>query len=445
MLLLESLSSVLGTVITPIFLFLSSVAVMSEVNILKILNPRNIIRDLTDLPKTTGTSPLRALTVALAGTLGVGNITGVASALICGGPGAIFWMWIGAIVVLGVKYAEVYLAVLFRQMNGNKYFGGAMYYIKYGLADKYGTKKSAVFGGIFAVLCCLNSLITGNIVQSNAASCIFPEEYRIYCGVFLAVCVLISIVYGAKKVERITSSIIPLLTAVYILLSLNIIINNIRYLPKILSIIFTSAFSGKAVIGGVAGFSFREAVRFGVMRGIFSNEAGCGTSPIAHAAADTKSPHHQACYGIFEVVFDTIILCTMTAFVLLIAGEKYGIIPWRSSEDVSPVTLSAFGLLGGEMTYGLLSLCIVLFAFATIIAQIYYGVISIGYISAKKTPQIIYYILSVGCAIIGSVISSPVMWLTADLIIGIMTAVNCIVIILLRSRLKEPHPRLFPH
>lgn len=445
MLLLESLSSVLGTVITPIFLFLSSVAVMSEVNILKILNPRNIIRDLTDLPKTTGTSPLRALTVALAGTLGVGNITGVASALICGGPGAIFWMWIGAIVVLGVKYAEVYLAVLFRQINGGKYFGGAMYYIKYGLADKYGTNKSAVFGGIFAVLCCLNSLITGNIVQSNAASCIFPKEYRIYCGAFLAVCVLISIVYGAKKVERITSSIIPLLTAVYILLSLYIIISNIRYLPKILSMIFTSAFSGKAVIGGAAGFSFREAVRFGVMRGIFSNEAGCGTSPIAHAAADTKSPHHQACYGIFEVVFDTIILCTMTAFVLLIAGEKYGIIPWRSSEDVSPVTLSAFGLLGGEMTYGLLSLCIVLFAFATIIAQIYYGVISIGYISAKKTPQIIYYILSVGCAIIGSVISSPVMWLTADLIIGIMTAVNCIVIILLRSRLKEPHPRLFPH
>ena len=445
MLFLESISQILGSIVTPAALLLASVGVMSEINIPKILRPHNFIRDIVDLPQTSGTSPLRALSVALAGTLGVGNITGVASALICGGPGAIFWMWVGALVVLSVKYAEVYLAILFRQMKSGKYFGGAMYYIKDGLLSKLGKKASTVFGGMFAVLCCINSLITGNIVQSNAAACIFPNEYRIYCGIFLGVCVLASLIYGSRKVEKITASLIPLLTTIYVAISMYIIICNIGYLPKIVSLIFTSAFSKNAIIGGAAGFSVREAVRFGIMRGIFSNEAGCGTSPIAHASADTKSPHHQACYGIFEVVFDTIILCTITAFVLLIADIKFGIIPWHSNADASPITLSSFGLLGGSISYYLLCICVVLFAFGTIIAQIYYGVISIAYISDKKTPQIIYYILSVGCAIIGSVISSPVMWLSADLIIGVMTAVNCIIIILLRSRLKEPHQQLFPH
>ncbi|MBE6625821.1 MAG: alanine:cation symporter family protein [Ruminococcaceae bacterium] len=437
MLLLESFSSILGAIITPAVLLLSSIGVSSEISIPKILRPRYFVKSLTDLPSAASTSPLRALTVALAGTLGVGNITGVASALICGGPGAILWMWVGALVVLGAKYAEVSLAVSFRQKKDGKYFGGAMYYIRDGLRDKLGSKASAIFGGVFAMLCCINSLITGNIVQSNAASCIFPSKYRIYCGVFLGICVTLSLIYGARKVEKITSSLIPVLTAVYIILSVSIVMSNIEYLPKIIGGIFSAAFSKNAIIGGAAGFSAREAIRFGVMRGIFSNEAGCGTSPIAHASADTKSPHHQACYGIFEVIFDTIILCTMTAFVLLIADSKFGIIPWHSEADASPVTLSAFDMLGGSITYYLLCICVVLFAFATIIAQIYYGVISIGYLTSRKIPQIIYFALSAACAVLGSVISSPVMWLSADLIIGIMTAVNCTVIILLRSRLKE--------
>ena len=445
MLFLESVSSILGTVITPAALFLSSVAVSSEIKLFDILRPKSFFKSLTDLPEASSTSPLRALSVALAGTLGVGNITGVASALISGGPGAIFWMWVGALVVLGVKYAEVSLAVSFRQKKYGAFFGGAMYYIRDGLANLIGHKASALFGGIFALMCCLNSLITGNIVQSNAAACIFPSEYRLYCGLFLGVSVLVSLIYGAKRIERITSSLIPALTAVYIVMSLIIIAGNASYLPRILSEIFSCAFTKNAVFGGAVGFSVREAVRFGVMRGIFSNEAGCGTSPIAHASADTKSPHHQACYGIFEVIFDTVILCTMTAFVLLIADARLGLIPWHTEADASPVTLSAFGLLGGEVTYYILCVSVVLFAFATIIAQIYYGVVSIGYMTKKKIPQIIYYLLSVGCAVAGSVISSPVMWLAADLIIGIMTAVNCTVIILLRSRLKEQHRLHFPH
>ncbi len=435
----ESLSAILGTIITPAILFLSSAVVSPDIKILKVLRPRRFLRSLADLPEGSRSSPLRALSVALAGTLGVGNITGVASALIAGGPGAIFWMWAGALVVLSVKYAEVNLAVLFRRKNDDGYYGGAMYYIRDGLSRIVRPRTAAVLGGVFALLCCSNSLITGNIVQSNAAACIFPGKYRIYCGLAIGACVLVSIIYGAKKVERITSSLIPTLTAVYIIISLCVIFFNLSYVPSVLIDIVSSAFSGRAIFGAAAGFSVREAMRFGIMRGIFSNEAGCGTSPIAHASAETKSPHNQACYGIVEVVFDTLILCTMTALVLLIADARFGIIPWHSNADASPVTLESFRILGGDLSYYILCVSVVLFAFATIIAQIYYGVISIGYLTSKKTPQIIYSILSVGCAIGGSVISSPVMWLSADIIIGIMTAVNCIVIVLLRSRLRSQH------
>ena len=441
----DSISSVLGSFVTPTVLFLSSAVVSNNINILKILRPRRFVKTLGDLPENSRSSPLRALSVALAGTLGVGNITGVASALIVGGPGAIFWMWVGALVVLAVKYAEVSLAVQFRRKNDSGYFGGAMYYIRDGLSRVIGHRPATIIGGMFAVLCCINSLITGNIVQSNAASCIFPDKYRIYCGLALGICVLCALIYGAKKVEYITSSLIPTLTAVYIIISLCIILGNLPLIPKIIIDIFASAFGKKAIFGGAVGFSIREAMRFGIMRGIFSNEAGCGTSPIAHAAAETKSPHHQACYGIVEVVFDTLILCTMTAFVLLIADKKFSVIPWHAEVDASPITLNSFRILGGELVYYILCVSVVLFAYSTIIAQIYYGVISISYLTKRKIPQIIYSVLSVACAVIGSVISSPIMWLSADIIIGIMTTVNCIVIVIMRSRLRSRHLPEYPH
>lgn len=439
MVFLEFLSRVLGTVITPAALLFSSAAVSPVIRILKVLSPRRFFKTLSDLPDGSRGSSFRALSVALAGTLGVGNITGVASALISGGPGAIFWMWVGAIAVLAVKYAEVSLAVRFRRLGDGGFFGGAMYYIRDGLGKLVGGKWARWLGGGFAILCCANSLVTGNLIQSNAAACIFPKDHRLTCGAVLGLLVLLSTIYGAKKVERITSSLIPALTGIYLVISLAVIFANARIVPSVFADIFSSALTGRAIFGGAVGFGIREAMRFGIMRGIFSNEAGCGTSPIAHASANTKSPHHQACYGVVEVVFDTLILCTMTALVLLIADMKYSLIPWHSTADASPVTLEAFGVLGGRWTYYVLSASVVLFAFATIIAQIYYGVISIGYITKRKLPQIIYSLLSVAATVVGSQISSPLMWNLADVIIGIMTAVNCSVIIILRNRLKSQY------
>ena len=430
------LSSLLGTVVTPLMLFFSSAVSFISTGFLKKISPRRFFGTLSDLPDGQKTSPLRALSVALAGTLGVGNITGVSSALIMGGPGAVFWMWAGALIVLPVKYAETYLAVKYRRCGKGGFYGGAMYYIRDGLSSRF-PRFSVFLGGFFAVLCCLNSLVTGNIVQSNAAACVFSEDMRLTCGIVLGALVLFAIIFGAERINRITSVVIPPLCAVYIIIGLYIIISNITIIPSVFADIFSSAFSYRAIGGGALGFTVAQAMRYGVMRGIFSNEAGCGTSPTAHASADTKSPHHQACYGVVEVVFDTHVLCTLTALVLLIADRRTGCLPWSENIDVSPVTLGAFTSLTGNAVYYILVGAIFLFAYSTVIAQIYYGTVAVGFFSSKKTPRVIYSVLSVGSCVLGSVITAPVMWTLADTLIGIMTAVNCAVIIMLRRRLSR--------
>jgi len=437
--LMENVSFILGTVVTPLALLLSAVALFRSVNLINILRPRNFLSSFFRRRKQSGVSPFRALSVALAGTLGVGNITGVASALLVGGPGAVFWMWVGAFVVLGVKYAEVYLAVKYRQQDENGYYGGAMYYIRCGLARRgFPSGLCKIVSFLFALLCCANSLITGNLVQANAAATAITTEKPIWIGYMMAALVLASILFGVRKIEKITAKLIPALTVFYIAVSLWILLVYRDLIPQVFLDIVKSAFSFRPFLGGTVGFTMLSAMRFGIMRGIFSNEAGCGTSPIAHAAADTDSPHDQGCLGIFEVLFDTVILCSLTAFVLLIAGERFGLLPWGTDTDPSGVTLRCFEQLAGTGVYHLLRISIVLFAYATIVAQLYYGSTALRSISNKKGLQIAYSLLSVFTVVAGSVITAPQVWLAADLIIGTMTAVNCFVIILLRRDLKSP-------
>lgn len=436
MTILSLLSDLLGTVLTPAMLILAAFFLLPHVK------ARPFFRSLRE----SGSSPFRSLSVALAGTLGVGNITGVAAALIAGGPGAVFWMWAGAFLVLGVKYAEVNLAVRYRIPTGNGWTGGAMYYMRDGIGGRW----ASVFGGFFALLCCLNSLITGNLVQSNAASGVFEGDSRLICGIVLAVLTGSAILFGTHRIGRITSALIPVLTGGYLAITLGIIFAHASLLPGIFRDIISSAFTGRAVLGASAGFTVHQALRFGIMRGIFSNEAGCGTSPTAHAAADTKSPHHQAVLGMVEVIFDTLILCTLTALVLLIGDAEWGLIPWGTDADAAPVTLDIFRCLGGDTVYRILRISVLLFAFSTVIAQFYYGTAAIRYLSGKRLPQVIYAALSAVCACAGSVISSPVMWLLADGIIGIMTVFNCGVLIILRRRIVppecgSPHRNRSPH
>jgi len=427
-------AEVLGVYLTPAFLLTAAVFLLPSLRPARRFFPKSFVRTLTDRPADAESTPFTALSMALAGTLGVGNITGVASALISGGPGAVFWMWAGALVSVVVKYAEVALAVKFRQRKDGRFCGGAMYYIRDGLTGKLPYTAAAVLSGGFAVLCCLNSLITGNILQANAAACVLPEAYRLPCGMILSILVILSILYGCRRIERITAKLMPPLTAGYMALVLVILCGNLPLLPEILGEIVRSAFTPRAAMGGAVGFTVKESLRFGVMRGIFSNEAGCGTSPTAHASADTKSPHHQACCGILEVVFDTLILCTMTAFVLLIADHRFGILPWKTAADPSAVTLNAFRSLTGDAAHTFLILAVLLFAYGTIVAQIFYGTSAIRFLTKKKLPLFLYFCASAGCTIVGAAVSASVLWMFADLLIGLMTVVNCTVLILLRGK-----------
>lgn len=432
----EIIASFIGTILTPSMLLISAVVLFPASGIVKLLKPKTFSRMITEKKSVFSESPLRALSIALAGTLGVGNITGVASALMSGGPGAVFWMWMGGFVVIAVKYSEVALAVKFRKHTANGFSGGAMYYIRDGLSGRFPAGFCRVLSALFALLCCANSLITGNLVQSNAASSILPGNNKLAAGIIMTAAAAISIIAGADRIGRITSKIIPPLTGAYIILSVFIIVQHRIMIGDILADIIVSAFTTKAAAGGVFGFSVREAVRFGVMRGIFSNEAGCGTSPTAHASADAVSPQHQGCLGVVEVVFDTHILCTLSAFVLLIADRRFGCMPWGTENDSSAITLDAFENLGGRLAYVFLIVAIILFAYSTIIAQYYYGCCAVRFLSTKKAPQYIFGVMTAATVLLGAFLNSPAVWVTADIIIGLMTAVNCVIMILLRRELR---------
>lgn len=370
------------------------------------------------------------MSLALAGTLGVGNIAGVATAIVAGGAGAVFWMWISALIAMSVKYAEVVLAIHYRRYDGGRYHGGSMYYIRDGAPHgRLNIKASVFIASFFAVLCLANALLTGNIVQVNSAAAASGKVPAIVVGCIFAVMMLIISFGGAKRISSFTVALIPFLSIVYILLSMFIIVKYAQVMPRVLTAIFSDAFNFSSAAGGISGFCLNRAIRFGVTRGIFSNEAGCGTAPTAHAAADVRSPHHQGCFGIFEVFIDTILLCSMTAFVILIAmdvGNMDGL-------DGIELSVGAYTLLAGKGAGIILSLSVILFAFATVICQSYYGLEALSFFTKSKTASNIYIIASAAVIVIGSVISAPLVWQLADLFVGIMTVINCICLVRRRN------------
>ena len=432
---MELFAAFLNTYIMPVMLILCGCILAYKIRLHRILSPYNFIKALKDSQKSSGVSPAKAMCTALAGTLGVGNIAGVATAITAGGAGAVMWMWIGAVVSMSVKYGEVALAVKYRNKANDTYYGGAMYTIKEGLKKRIGRQKAKLLGGAFAVMCLVNSFVTGNIVQSNSAATVFPSVSPKVIGTVFALGIIIITAIGTKRISSITYALIPPLSAVYILLSLSVIVRNMSYLPSVLSDITNSAFSIRAAAGGAAGIGIREAIRFGITRGIFSNEAGCGTAPTAHASADTKSPHHQGCFGIFEVIADTLILCSMTAFVILIGKKKYPAL--LTDFDGVPLTLEVFEKLLGNSAYYIIGVSVILFAFATIIAQLYYGKIAIGYFTGSKHSEALYALLASVCAYLGAGMDATPMWITADIVVGVMTAINVCVLFLLRDEIRD--------
>jgi AGCS family alanine or glycine:cation symporter len=365
----------------------------------------------------------QAVATALAATVGTGNIAGVATAIALGGPGAVFWMWLAAIMGMTTKFAEVVLAVNYREKTEDgRFVGGPMYYITNGLGKSW--KWLAV---LFAIFGTFASFGIGCMVQSNSVALSAESTFGIpvlITGIALAILTAVVIVGGIKRIGAFTEKLVPFMAALYILGGLWLLIANASRLPNAFSMIFTNAFTGTAAVGGFAGTVMMQAIRFGVARGIFTNEAGLGSAPIAHAAATTDHPVRQGLWGIFEVFMDTIVICSITALSILVTGV------WETGESGAVLSAMAFDTgLPGVGRY-IVSIGLILFAYSTILGWEYYGERCLEYLAGTK-PIMAYRIIWVIAVVIGAVGGLELMWDIADTLNALMAFPNLIGVLML--------------
>jgi AGCS family alanine or glycine:cation symporter len=380
-------------------------------------------------------TPFQAVCTALAATVGTGNVAGVAGAIAIGGPGAVFWMWISALLGMCTKFAEVTLAVHFRETNAKgDLVGGPMYYIKNGL-----DKKWHFLAYLFAAFGVLAVFGTGNATQVNTITTaidsalsnfnVLPADavnlVNLIIGIALAIIIALILIGGIKRIGNVTSKLVPFMAIMYIVLALGVIIFHIKSVPAVFASIIEGAFHPASVTGGVVG-SFFMSMKKGVSRGIFSNEAGLGTGSIAHACADTKKPVKQGFFGIFEVFVDTIIICTMTALVILCSG-----VPVNYGEAAgAELTISGFTAVYGNWVSIFTAVAMCCFAFSTIIGWGLYGTRCIEFLlgSRSNMPFMVLYSLT---AIVGATMNLGLMWSIAETFNGLMVIPNLIAVFLL--------------
>ena len=379
---------------------------------------------------------IKAVIFALAGTLGVGNIVGVASAISLGGAGAVFWMWISALLAMILKYCEVVLSILHRRNRHGENYGGAMYYMKDWFAQIKKSHIGIVFIFVFITFCLINGFTMGGIIQSNAITESLKTTLGIdnkISGVILSLLCIIVFLFNGKRIFTLCEKLVPFVSCLYLVISLAIILLSYNSIPSIFINIIKSAFSFESFGGGVCGFFLSKALRYGTIRGLFSNEAGCGTSPIAHATSNTDNPVKQGILGIVEVFIDTILVCSMTAFVILLNNDASEII------DVNPILIvySSYSAVLGNIANIFLCISICLFAFATIICWGYYGKECIYYFSKRKHAETLYYCFYVFTIYLGSYIDLDFVWELADLAIGIMTVMNLFILYKMRNEIAQ--------
>ena len=401
----------------------------------------------TDAKKGAMT-PFQAVCTALSATIGTGNIAGVAGAIAIGGPGAVFWMWISALLGMCTKFAEVTLAVHYRETNAHgDLVGGPMYYIKNGLKKHWHWLAYA-----FAIFGVLTVFGTGNATQVNTITAsidtallnfnvITPDSVKtvnLIIGIAIAVVVALVLLGGVKRIGRVSEKLVPFMAVLYIVLALGVIFLNIKAVPGVFYEIFYGAFNPSAVTGGVVGSLFLSMQK-GVARGIFSNEAGLGTGSIAHATADTKKPVEQGLFGIFEVFMDTIIVCTMTALVILCSGTTvtYG------QAAGAELTISGFTTVYGDWVSVFTAVAMCCFAFSTILGWGLYGARCMEFLSSHKwvKPFMVVYSL---VAIVGATIELDLLWSIAETFNGLMAIPNLIALFLLSGtvvKLVKEHYR----
>ncbi len=357
----------------------------------------------------------QALMTAMSATVGTGNIAGVATAIALGGPGAMFWMWVTGLVGMATKYAEAVLAVKYREVdeNGNM-SGGPMYYISNGLGWKW-------MGILFAVFAVVASFGIGNMVQSNSVADALRSTFNVptyATGLVLMVFTALVVLGGIKSIGRVTSILVPVMIIFYIISSLIILVMFADKIPAAFILIFEEAFTPTAASGGFAGASVMMAIRMGVARGVFSNESGLGSAPIAAAAAQTKHPVSQALVSMTQTFIDTLVVCTMTGLVLISTGA------WNIGKNGADLTNYAFSL-GFSAGPVVVAISLALFAYSTILGWCYYGEKSMEYLFGVKsiTPYRIVFILFIG---VGAMAKLNIVWLLSDIFNGLMALPNLI-------------------
>lgn len=394
------------------------------------------LRQLTKGGRGDGVSPVQAASTALASTLGTGNIVGTAQAIAMGGPGAVFWMWVAALLGMAVKFAEISLSVATRRRDGVGYSGGPMYYIG-SLGEKF--RPLAL---MYALLAALSAFGIGNLSQiSSAAGAVAgaaekiapeldPRRLRLWLGVILTLTAWLILRGGAAGVGRAAERLVPSMAGLFLLLSLFVLCCHAQALPAALRAIVTGAFSPRTAVSGIGGFGTAQAIQWGLRRGAFSNEAGLGSSAIAHGSAAARSPGEQGLWGIFEVFADTIVICTATALTILCSGVG---IPWGSSPGAELLLSAWETCIPAAPAACFMALSLLLFAFTSVLGWALYGTQCVRFLWGEKAAA--PYRLCFSLAItVGCLVSLRTVWAAADLLNGLMAIPNFIALFALSGK-----------
>ena len=374
-------------------------------------------------------SPFEAFSTAVSGTVGTGNIVGVTTAILSGGPGAVFWMWVSAFFGMITKYCEITLSLFFRKKDEKgEYIGGPMFYIEKGVGKKW----LAIVFAVFAMLAAIGmSSVQADTIQSN-----WNTTFKIptwVTAIIIAGVTALVILGGIKRIGKVASMLVPFMAILFLILAIIVICCHITQVPAAFASIFASAFTAKSMLGGFAGYGIMSAMRYGFARGVFSNEAGLGSSPIAHASSSEVEPARQGLWGIFEVFLDTFVICTLTALFVLTAN-----IGGDAGASVALNSFASVGGIFGEICRYSFSIILPLFAFTTILAWAVYGAKACQYIFGKKSEtvfNVIYVIMIIGIGLLtffaGDNLGSDFVWLISDMTNALMAIPNLIALIAL--------------
>ncbi len=391
-------------------------------------------------------TPFQAVTTALAATVGTGNIAGVTGAIIAGGPGAVFWMWVSALFGMVTKYSEVVLAVKYRERNAEgDWVGGPMYYIKNGLGQSW-----KWLGSLFCILGALAAFGIGNMTQVNTIATsingaidsfggntaansfmLFGQEVpvsSIIIGIIIAVIVALTLLGGIKRIGSIAEKLVPVMAVIYIVAALAVVFTHLSELGGVFASIFKGAFSADAALGGAFGITIMTTIQKGVGRGVFSNEAGLGSAPMAHAASSETNPVKQGLYGIFEVFMDTIVICTLTSLVVLLGIQNGVGVTWGGSGGTEVVSAAFSTVFNGKIASVVVAVGITLFALSTVLSWSLYGTRCCEYLLGFRAAKV-YQVIFVFVVIIGSTLKMQLVWDIADTLNGFMAIPNLVALL----------------